>query len=498
MELLILIGIDMQKEYGDYQTPLEFCQAVCKYIKKKALYIGKKAILEPTCGVGNFLYSASLEFGINKLYGVEINPEYAKISKQKNPNSYIINDSIFDINLKNICKEEPILIIGNPPWAMSSEIIYNLPQKSNFKKLKGLDALTGKSNFDICESIIFKLAKEFKNTDSLICMLCKTSVARNIISEISKNQIEYCDAEILTFNARKLFNISASSCILLFRLSRGTSNLSVTEKSFDDERVLKSYDLKLGEFQSRKINYDLDGCSQIVWRQGVKHDCSKVMELSRFSTSYTNKLSENVEIENDLVYPLVKSSSFKTPIISSFNKFVLVTQKKLNQSTDYIRNKFPKTWNYLESHKEMFISRKSSIYKNSPNYSMFGIGDYSYSPYKVGFSGFYKKPLFSLLESDKPVMTDDTCYFIPFDNRDIAYCFMLMLNSDITQEFIESIAFLDHKRPYTAKLLSRIDFKKCLNYINYDLLRKTEVKLSLPYFISEKMYALFCKYISSL
>ena len=54
---------------------------------------------------------------------------------------------------------------------------------------------------------------------------------------------------------------------------------------------------------------------------------------------------------------------------------------------------------------------------------MFGVGDYSYSPYKVGVSGFYKQPLFSVLYSDDgiPVMTDDTSYFICFDHYDTAY-----------------------------------------------------------------------------
>lgn len=45
---------------------------------------------------------------------------------------------------------------------------------------------------------------------------------------------------------------------------------------------------------------------------------------------------------------------------------------------------------------------------------MFGIGDYSFAPYKVALSGFYKKPLFCLLYASKPVMTDDTAYFWHF------------------------------------------------------------------------------------
>ena len=42
---------------------------------------------------------------------------------------------------------------------------------------------------------------------------------------------------------------------------------------------------------------------------------------------------------------------------------------------------------------------------------MFGIGDYSFAPYKVDFLVSTKKPLFCLLYASKPVMTDDTAYF---------------------------------------------------------------------------------------
>lgn len=70
---------------------------------------------------------------------------------------------------------------------------------------------------------------------------------------------------------------------------------------------------------------------------------------------------------------------------------------------------------------------------------MFGVGDYSFSTYKVGISGFYKKPLFSLLynknELSHPIMLDDTSYFLSFDTYDEAYTCMLLLNSESVQNF---------------------------------------------------------------
>ena len=47
----------------------------------------------------------------------------------------------------------PWLVLGNPPWVTNAELGLlknsNLPIKSNFQGHKGLEALTGKANFDI-------------------------------------------------------------------------------------------------------------------------------------------------------------------------------------------------------------------------------------------------------------------------------------------------------------------------------------------------------------
>ena len=214
------------------------------------------------------------------------------------------------------------------------------------------------------------------------------------------------------------------------------------------------------------------------------------MELVLNNNELKNGKKEIVDIESDFVFPLVKSSMFKSPIINSFEKYVIVTQKKVREDTAHIEKKAPKTWKYLNKNAEYFVKRKSSVYKGAPPFSMFGIGDYSFAKYKVGVSGFYKKPLFCFLYSgsNSPVMTDDTSYFLPFDSYDEAYIVMLILNSDKIQVFLKSIAFLDAKRPYTKKVLQRIDFDKITKSLTYLDLVKTESSLGLNKYINESMY----------
>lgn len=492
-------GKTEKKEFGDYQTPPDFAEMVCKYLYDD-LNIRPKFIIEPTAGVGAFL-KASLNIfkESEKVFGVEIYEKYCdKCREILDDRLTIICDDFFNFNTPSIVDtDSKVLIVGNPPWVTNSDLEYNLPKKMNFKKLSGTDAITGASNFDICEYMILKLIEEFKNTDATIAMLCKTSVARNVFQEIYRRNINSGYFKIINFNATKIFNISASACLLVIDLKREYCNLPICEVSDIEDPTMITSIIKCSDGVLTNISenvLDLEGNCCFEWRQGVKHDCSGIMELKKIGSNiYENKRKEKVKLEETLVFPLMKSSSFKKPIISdNFSKFVIVTQKKTRDDTKYIRKLAPLTWKYLNDNIKLFDKRKSSIYRGAPPFSMFGVGDYSYSKYKVGVSGFYKKPLFSLLfnceDIAKPIMLDDTSYFISFENYDDAYTCMLMLNSDKVQDFLYSISFQDAKRPYTKKVLQRLDIEKCIKKIKLKDLMETELKYQLPKYITDNIF----------
>lgn len=488
-----------KREYGDYQTPVHFAEKVCLYLKDYRR-IEPSAIVEPTCGLGSFVQS-SLLFDAKEYYGIEINPEYCEICKDKIKDSRvrIINSDFFAFSSKSLIKNKSqILVIGNPPWVTNSTLSAlgsdNLPIKTNFKGLKGIDAITGTSNFDICEYIILQLINEYRDTNAIIVMLCKTSVARNVFKELKRNYIAFEICDILEFDASKVFGINASACILFIQLSdKNVSSDVCNVYDFENPAMLKSqFGFSNGRFYSNLdvTTENFDGRCCFEWRQGVKHDCSKVMELTLCNDTLQNGKKETVQIETDIIFPLVKSSMFKTPVLHNFSKFVIVTQRKAREETRHLEHEVPKAWKYLNDNKELFECRKSSIYRGAPPFSMFGVGDYSYSRYKVGVSGFYKQPIFSVLYSDdgKPVMTDDTSYFICFDSFDMAYVAMLLLNSKKVQKFLTSIAFLDAKRPYTKKILERIDFEKIVDCLSIDELEQTEQELHLADYVTNSMY----------
>ena len=497
-----MLGNELRKEYGDYQTPSDFAKSVCNYIKIN-LNINPLVVIEPTCGIGNFIRASLATFeNVQKVIGVEINSQYVEECRENNSKDKRLSvfcENFFDFDLRHVdaISNENTLIIGNPPWATNSRLTTNLPEKINFKGLSGTDAITGASNFDICEYIILKLINDFKGTNNLISMLCKTSVARNVILELARNEVGTEFVKILEFNASKVFGINASACVLMIRLAKEGNNYNRCEVvELEKPEIIKDIIIcKKGSLSSDTSDVDdFEGACELEWRQGVKHDCASIMELSKNKeNNYINKNEEILDIEDTLVFPLMKSSNFKKPLIKDdFKKYVVVTQKKARQETGVIEKLAPKTWNYLNKNKEAFEKRKSSIYKGAPSFSMFGVGDYSYAPYKVGVSGFYKNALFCLVYNENdishPVMGDDTSYFLAFEEKDVAYACMLLLNNKRVQNFLVSISFQDAKRPYTKKVLARISFKKCLQAISLDELIETEKDLLLLKAISKETY----------
>jgi len=163
-----------------------------------------------------------------------------------------------------------------------------------------------------------------------------------------------------------------------------------------------------------------------------------------------------IDIEETFVYPMMKSSDVANA--SPPSRFMLVTQKFVGQETDLIRILAPKTWDYLSEHRHHFDRRKSSIYKNRPSFSIFGVGDYSFAPWKIAISGLYKRLHFVIvgLYEDRPVVLDDTCYFLACQSEEEAKLIAALLNSEPANEFFSSFIFWDAKRPITAKILKKL------------------------------------------
>lgn len=468
-----------KKELGDFQTPLPLVQEILTTLEP----IGScwSRILEPTCGQGNFIQALlNSPTPPAEIIGLEIQESYvtqaeAQLKNMVSPQVKlnIQQANIFDLDIGRDLEwqtDGPLLVLGNPPWVTNATLgrlnSHNVPEKSNFKKLRGLDALTGASNFDITEFIWLKLIRELYHQETTIALLCKTTTARHVLAYAHQSRLHITDAQMHFIDARRWFQAAVDACLFRLTVNAGTPCYEVRlYESLSAPAVQKVIGFVGNTFVADKAQYlsveAIDGESPLEWRQGVKHDAAAVMELTGTDEGmWLNGLGETVVVEPEYVFPLVKSSDLYTtrPVP---RRGVIIPQQRIGQNTTQLQHSAPQLWAYLCQHKERFEARKSSIYRGKPPFSIFGVGDYSFAPYKVVVSGLHKKSRFVVMppKDNQPVICDDTCYLLPFESVVQAAVVAAMLNHPDTRRFIESIVFWDAKRPITKALLKRIDLK---------------------------------------
>lgn len=466
-------------EFGDFQTPPALAQQVCAVLVRRGLR--PAALIEPTCGLGRFLIAALDEFPtFERAVGLDVNLSYLERARSTledrsdSKNVELIEANFFATDWERMIRDlpEPILVVGNLPWVTNSHLAAigsdNLPVKSNFQNHNGLDAMTGKANFDISEWMLMRLLEAMNGRRGTLAMLCKSATARKIFRYGCEHGLSFHNTALFDIDAALHFDAAVSAALLVLDFEPGSASSEAAvypSLKATEPRTILGYEdgCLLANVESYRRLKHLVGEGSLKWRSGIKHDCSRVMELRRENGMYRNGLGELVELEDDFLYAMFKSSdlSIQAPRHNG-RKFMLVTQRSVGESTERIREITPKTWAYLTSHRELFERRGSAIYKNRPPFSIFGAGEYSFAPWKVAISGFYKRLTFAVLGPDngKPCVLDDTSYFLPCESQEQAECLASLLNSPIAQSFYSAFVFWDSKRPITAELLRRLDLER--------------------------------------
>lgn len=456
-----------KSEFGDFQTPNDLCHKVCNILLR--INITPHSIVEPTCGTGGFLRASVQAFPhCESVFGFEVNSFYAKEAKRIKRTS-VKCANFFAQNWPTILHSlpEPILVIGNPPWitnaAMKTLGGTNLPIKSNFYGPSGLDALTGKSNFDISESMLLHLLECLSGHSAILAMLCKTSVARKVLQHAWNRNFQIKQSSTYTIDTKQYFGVAVDACLLVCILKPGTHSVECdVYDNLETCEVHSRFALHNGRLiadapQAAVYSY-LYGKSPFKWRSGIKHDCSRIMELRlRGHGIYENGFGDRVRLESNYIFPMLKSSEIAKGRNPS--RYMLVPQRTVGEDTSKIQKTAPLTWAYLNDHGTALDKRSSTIYRNQPRFSVFGVGKYTFAPWKVAISGFYKQLYFRVIPSihGKPVVFDDTCYFLHCYSESDAQSLITMLQSNLATGFFHSHIFWDAKRPITAGILGSLN-----------------------------------------
>jgi hypothetical protein len=380
-------------EFGDWQTP----EILATHVVEKLRSLGHSpaSIVEPTCGIGAFVVAAMGAFPTAKIHGYEHSSDYLATAKSRCPKGIFHHRDFFDVDW-NACVSalpSPVLFLGNPPWVTASILgalgADNLPTKSNFKSHRGMDARTGKANFDISEWMILRLIEASLGKDFVLAMLCKSSVARRVL-EMSHARGWSLTGSMFGIDTRVHFHAAVDAVLLVVSPSRVPKHPHwQLYKDLDATVPVRHMGMDgttlFNDLQAYEQTLHLAGPSTFTWRSGIKHDCTAVMQLTQRNSVFYNGLGEAVDVEPSHVFPLLKGTDVANGRHTSC-RYVIVTQQRLGEDTTHLQHSAPKTWNYLQSHGDFLSARKSSIYKNAPPFAIFGVGSYSFAPFKVATS----------------------------------------------------------------------------------------------------------------
>jgi len=160
--------------------------------------------------------------------------------------------------------------------------------------------------------------------------------------------------------------------------------------------------------------------------------------------------SITVELEPDLLYPLLRGRDVRrwqaVPSLYILMMQNPKTRRGIDEAT--VQRNWPKTWAYLKRFEQplrqrsgfkRYFTRKDrhgQVVETGPFYSMFGIGDYTFAPYKVVWRGEVATSLVAAVVSkskSKIIVPDQTAYMVAFSNEDAAHFLCAVMNSMVVR-----------------------------------------------------------------
>ncbi|MFO0612969.1 MAG: hypothetical protein U0414_10295 [Polyangiaceae bacterium] len=445
-------------ERGDWQTPLALAAAVLGVVRR--LGAEPRAIVEPTCGDGAFLIAAREVFPAALLVGFDVDEGHVGAARAAlGGTARLAVRDFFDIDWSAELSDlaAPLLVVGNPPWVTSSTLgalsSTHAPEKRNVDGARGVDAITGASNFDVSEAMTWRLVEAALHTARpfTVALLVKRTVARKIARRALASDAPVRGA-IRAVDARRSFGVAVDAVLLSIDGPRSPSWVELGGLTDDGEgtalALVEGRVARVSEALFDTRDLEVAGApSAHVWRSGIKHDCADVMEVDRAV----------VDLEDDYVYPLLKGSDVAAGRLTP-RRSVIVPQRRVGDDTRALALAAPKTWAWLVEHEARLSARKSRVYAGRPRFSIFGVGPYAFAPFKVAVSGLHKRLSFAVVapHEGRPVMLDDTCYFLPCEDEDAALALREALSSPRATRFFEARIAWDEKRPITKSLLSRL------------------------------------------
>lgn len=221
-----------------------------------------------------------------------------------------------------------------------------------------------------------------------------------------------------------------------------------------DEVELKIFNKMIatekGKYKARK-GVDTSA-NAIYWIKEKQRINGNIVFENSPETSKKNIKQVKDVIEDKLVYPLIRGKDickwrYKTPyqIIIPYNEDGQVISKK------DLKINYENTYNYFYNQSNGFVDilKNRGIVKKhfaslkdteNPEYVLYDIGKYTFSPYKVVWKALANGMIATVIscKNNKLVIPDHNVVMIPIENEDEAHYIAGILNSEIVTKFVNA------------------------------------------------------------
>lgn len=395
-------------------------------------------------------------------------------------------------------------VVGNPPWIKWEFLAEEYKKKLGVLYLKiyklfshhGMRAAIGYAHDDISIVFTYVALDKYLKLGGKLAFLLKQTLYKSLAGkEFRKFSVEKITGNI-PVQALKVHDLvkispfrytqSETSLIiiqkgaqttypvpyLIWEMENGKSPSEISD-DFDLAKVLKLINIverdaypepSLGDSTAPWVTVPKGekpqqlpfGINPYEVRHGIADDLDQVFQVKILEKTPTGLLRiQNAlrgktkvrqvirEVEPNLVYPLLKPAYVKRWKIIGYD-YVILPQRKYGQNNEQeLSTNNPYTYRYLLDFKSELEKRASRWFKGRPFYTVFGLGEYTFKPYKVVWSAIGYLPDFAVANSvvdaylgGKVLIPDNTIGYIPLDSSDEAYFLCALLNSSYIKSMI--------------------------------------------------------------
>ena len=485
---------------GFFNTPSSIA-----HLLKKMTPTGR--VLDPSCGTGELLIpqielrakkGQTLKSILREVQGIEIDERIANEAKKNYMNTlkkfgfkisiseipiYCADALDLDSKIIKSLEGEFDSIVGNPPWILWPNISKEnqaqwkiLAKEYQLSLPKGIFSRLGHSNDDVGVAFAMVTSCFYLKHGGTATFVLKRNIMRNTTGRIFRElKVKNRDIGIkLIYDFDDIFpfglDVGAETAIFSWEMDAKTEfpiktfvlNNNLSENDFwtielKNSLFSSSEIVPLGEDHSlpwidKTLFSKAFGRNNHEIRHGIKQDAGKVFSVD----------PKVLDIEKGLIFPYLKSKNIEKWKIKSYSYRIIPLKKTNEKNSLWLKKEYPKTYNYLLKNQKTLLNRKSIWLKSGEFYNAFGIGEYTWAPYKVAWCRLGFKPDFVVISTvedhtlgSKPLIPGDHFMFIPFKDKYEAYYVCGLLNSEPIQEAITALA-LKSKSSLTKGVIQSI------------------------------------------